>query len=86
MHPRHNEGGDLPNLFVGKDGLGYAQFFAPQVSFDGKNGRPALADADGSALVIHANADDFQSQPIGGSGDRIACGVLTTHMAGHAGH
>ncbi|MET0293901.1 MAG: superoxide dismutase family protein, partial [Phenylobacterium sp.] len=51
----------------------------------------ALADADGSALVIHAAADDHISQPIGGSGARIACGVLAGGAAadphaGHAGH
>ena len=35
-----------------------------------------LKDADGSALVIHANPDDHMSQPIGGAGARIACGVI----------
>jgi Cu-Zn family superoxide dismutase len=33
-------------------------------------------DADGSALVVHANADDFKTDPTGNSGSRIACGVL----------
>ena len=35
-----------------------------------------LLDADGSALVIHANPDDHSSQPIGGAGDRVACAVI----------
>jgi Cu-Zn family superoxide dismutase len=82
LNPQHNEAGDLPNLFIGRDGTGHAQFFARGLSFDGKDGKPALVDADGSALVIHAQADDFQSQPIGGSGDRIACGVLARDMSG----
>jgi Cu-Zn family superoxide dismutase len=34
---------------------------------------PALKDADGSAVVIHANADDHMAQPIGGAGARVAC-------------
>ena len=34
------------------------------------------ANADGSALVIHANEDDHASQPIGGAGPRIACSVI----------
>jgi Cu-Zn family superoxide dismutase len=33
-------------------------------------------DADGAALVIHANPDDYRSQPIGGAGDRVACAVI----------
>jgi hypothetical protein len=32
--------------------------------------------ADGSALVVHAAADDFKTDPTGNSGGRIACGVL----------
>ena len=35
-----------------------------------------LLDADGSAILIHAMADDHAAQPIGGSGDRVACGVV----------
>jgi Cu-Zn family superoxide dismutase len=35
-----------------------------------------LKDADGSALVIHAAADDQTTQPIGGAGERVACAVI----------
>ena len=35
-----------------------------------------LADADGTALVVHAKPDDYQTDPSGDSGDRIACAVL----------
>ena len=35
-----------------------------------------LMDDDGSAIVIHENPDDHKTQPIGGAGGRIACGVL----------
>ena len=35
-----------------------------------------LVDLDGAALVIHAKADDYQTDPSGASGDRIACAVL----------
>jgi Cu-Zn family superoxide dismutase len=35
-----------------------------------------LLDADGAAVVVHANADDYRTDPSGNSGGRIACGVL----------
>ena len=36
----------------------------------------ALLDEDGSAIVIHAVADDYKTDPAGNAGDRIACGVI----------
>ena len=41
------------------------------------SGTSSLLDADGSALVIHADADDEVTDPTGNSGGRIACGVIT---------
>ena len=38
--------------------------------------RADLADADGTAIVVHAKADDNKTDPSGESGDRIACAVL----------
>ena len=76
LNPEGNEAGDLPNLYVSADGAGVAQFYSTTVSLAGAPGQPALLDADGSAVVIHANADDFLTQPIGGAGARVACGVL----------
>ncbi|MEX2249230.1 MAG: superoxide dismutase family protein [Parvibaculum sp.] len=68
--------GDLPNLHVAEDGTGKAEMFSALVSFDGQDERSMLFDADGSAIVIHAGADDHMSQPIGGAGARVACAVL----------
>lgn len=70
------DAGDLPNIHVGSDGVLKADLFTGLVSVDGRDGRPALKDADGSALVIHENADDYTSQPIGGAGARVACAIL----------
>jgi Cu-Zn family superoxide dismutase len=50
--------------------------FTPFVSLAAGSDKPGLLDADGSALVIHAKADDYASQPIGGAGDRVACAVI----------
>lgn len=63
--------GDLPNVEVGADGRGSLTFTAPAATF------AQLFDADGAALVVHANADDYRTDPSGNSGGRIACGVIS---------
>ncbi len=35
-----------------------------------------VLDADGSAMVVHANPDDLKTDPSGNSGGRIVCGVF----------
>lgn len=71
-----NDSGDLPNLYVAADGSATIELYSTLVTLQGGDGRPALLDADGSALVIHASPDDYRTQPIGGSGARIACAVI----------
>jgi Cu-Zn family superoxide dismutase len=70
LNPQANDTGDLPNIWVGADGTARAELFTSLTML------PALLDADGSAVVIHAKADDHSTQPIGGAGDRVACGVV----------
>jgi len=65
--------GDLPNLEIAADGAGRLSFMVPAGSLKGKNG---LMDTDGAAIVVHAKADDYKTDPSGNSGDRIACGVF----------
>jgi Cu-Zn family superoxide dismutase len=67
--------GDIPNLLVPDSGNASVEILNPFVSLADNSGN-TLFDADGSALVLHAGADDYQSQPSGKSGDRIACGVV----------
>lgn len=76
LNPDANEAGDLPNIHVAADGAGQAEVFSTYVSLTSVAGREALSDKDGSALVIHAAPDDHKTQPIGGAGARIACGVI----------
>lgn len=66
--------GDLPNIHVPENGTLQVEMFAPALSFE--TGSGALFDGDGAAIVIHAGADDYASQPSGDAGDRIACGVI----------
>jgi len=76
LNPQGPDFGDLPNIYVGADGKAQAEAFSALVSLSGAGGRPALLDADGSAVVVHASPDDYSSQPIGGAGARIACAVI----------
>jgi Cu-Zn family superoxide dismutase len=71
-----NDRGDLPNIYAGADGTVTAEVYSTLVALKGPSGRPVLTDTDGSALVVHANADDLKTQPIGGAGARVACGVI----------
>ena len=73
-HPDGPDNGDLPNLYVAGDGTARAEFYTTRVAV--QDGVPALLDADGSAVIIHENPDDHLTQPIGGAGGRIACGVI----------
>lgn len=66
--------GDLGNIYVGKNGVGEMQFFKTDVFLTG--GDMPLLDGDGTAIVIHANEDDQVTQPIGGAGPRIVCGLV----------
>lgn len=66
--------GDMPNQTVEQGGTLKAEVFNSHVMFD--KGEAPLFDQDGSAIVIHATADDYRSQPSGNAGDRLACGVI----------
>jgi superoxide dismutase, Cu-Zn family len=76
LNPTANDDGDLPNIHVGPDGAVTVELYSTLVALSAGGDRPALLDADGSALVIHAKPDDYTTQPIGGAGDRVACASL----------
>jgi len=75
LTPGGPHAGDLPNLVVPASGKLEFELFSPGLSLT--SGPGAVLDADGTAVVIHAKADDYASQPAGDSGDRIACGLLS---------
>lgn len=70
MNPQGPHAGDLPNLIVGNDGRGTLAVVLAGATMDG------VMDADGTAMVVHATADDLMTDPSGNSGARVACGVL----------
>lgn len=65
--------GDMTN-FVVTNGTAQFEEFNATVTLAGA--RAPLNDVDGSAIVIHGDADDYVSQPSGDAGARIACGVV----------
>ena len=70
----HPHLGDLPNLVVSEKGTGKLTFTAVGATIS--VGPNSLFHEGGTALVIHAKADDLTNDPSGNSGDRIACGVI----------
>ena len=66
-NPAGAHAGDLPNLSASANGRGAINFLVAGGT---------LADADGTSLVVHANPDDYKTDPSGNSGDRIACAVI----------
>ena len=71
--------GDLPNQFAASDGTLHASTISNAFSLG--NGKKSIFDRDGAALIVHAKADDYMSQPAGNAGDRVACGVITRTVA-----
>jgi Cu-Zn family superoxide dismutase len=62
--------GDMPNVRTDAGGNADVRIMLHGVSVGGAN------DVVGRAVVVHAQPDDYRSQPAGNSGPRIACGVI----------
>lgn len=75
LHADGEHGGDMLNVQVPQNGQLETERMARHVTLEA--GAPGyLLDDDGSALVIHSGADDYESQPSGDAGSRVACGVI----------
>ena len=74
FHGSH--GGDLPNLDVNIAGRGSLNATIDHATLSA--GLLGVFDANGTALIIHADPDDLITDPTGNSGARIACGVIST--------
>jgi Cu-Zn family superoxide dismutase len=68
--------GDLPNIHVGADGRAAFEIITREVTLGEGKGMNSVFDEDGSALIVHEKPDDYLTKPTGGSGARIACGVI----------
>lgn len=79
-NPEGPHAGDLPNITVAPEGAGALVDLMDESVTLGE-GENSLMDADGSAIVVHADPDDYKTDPSGNSGDRIACGVIEAGAA-----
>jgi Cu-Zn family superoxide dismutase len=66
--------GDIANMLISADGTGYLNMTIDGWSIGGDDQSNIL----NKAVIIHAKADDFTSQPSGAAGDRIGCGVINS--------
>ena len=69
-NPNGPHAGDLPNVEVAANGVLSQTVVLPNATM------AQLLDADGSSIMILAQADDYVSQPAGNSGPKIACAVI----------
>lgn len=67
--------GDLQNIVVEADGTIDATVTTVELTLQ-KGKENTILDEDGSAIMMHEKADDYQTDPSGNSGDRIACAVV----------
>src|ERR1700722_2161204 len=74
-NPDGHHAGDMKNFTVDAKGRAKAELSDDEVTLT--EGANSLFSNGGTAIVIHAKADDYKTDPSGNSGDRIACGVIT---------
>lgn len=75
LNPQGPHAGDLPNFTVNESGKASFSIISNRLTLD--KGRPnSLFKDGGTSVVIHQNPDDYITDPAGGGGARIACGVI----------
>lgn len=75
MAANGHHAGDMPNLVVPVSGELKFEVVNTAVTLD-KDKPNSVLKPDGTAIVIHAAADDYKTDPTGEAGGRIACGVI----------
>lgn len=64
--------GDLGNVVADDQGRATLDVIIPDLALEGENA------VVGRSIIVHAQPDDLRTQPTGGSGARLACGVIAT--------
>jgi len=75
-HSAERHAGDLGNLTADAQGMAHFEMTDSLLTLDGENG------IVGKSVVVHQSPDDLTTQPAGGSGARLACGVIERRGAG----
>ena len=76
-NPQGPHAGDIPNFTVDAKGKAKGTIDNPRVTLGSEGNRNSVFYNKGTALVIHAKADDMKTDPAGNAGPRIACGLIT---------
>jgi len=74
LNPDGPHAGDMQNFTVKPDGTAKVTVEDERVNLG--DGDHSVFAGGGTALMIHAKADDLKSDPAGNAGDRIACGMI----------
>ena len=74
-NPDGHHAGDMKNFTADADGKAKQRMEDKDVNL-GEDSHSLFSNG-GTAIVVHAKADDYKTDPSGNSGDRIACGVIT---------
>ena len=74
-NPKGAHAGDMPNFTADAKGNAKTTVLAPGVTLG--SDAHSVFTGGGTALVVHAKADDMKSDPSGNAGDRVACGTIT---------
>ncbi len=70
--PGHGHAGDMPMLQADASGTARVQYTTQGIALSGPN------SIIGRAVIVHRDADDYQTQPTGNAGPRLACAVIET--------
>ncbi len=83
MNPAGSHQGDLPNITVvaSATGASNGSIDALRPGLRLRDGDAPLFDADGAAVIVHAKADDYKTDPSGNAGPRLLCGVVAPAQA-----
>ncbi len=75
QNPDGPHAGDMNNFTVAANGTAKTTVTVPRVSLG--MGANSVFCIGGTALVVHAMAEDMMTDPAGNAGDRVACGTIT---------